>query len=93
VWIIDPGNETTVNSPFTVTGVAATFEANVQWELKDGSRVVRRGFTTAAECCTPSPYSFAVKAPPGTYTLVVHDSDVSGKGGKVNSDTKEVTVR
>ena len=40
----------------------------------------------------PSPYSFAVTAPPGTYTLVVHDTDESG-GGKVNQDTKEVTVR
>jgi hypothetical protein len=28
----------------------------------------------------------------GTYTLVVHDTDESG-GGKVNRDTKEVTVR
>lgn len=92
VWVIDPGNQSTVNSPFTVTGVAATFEANVQWELKDGARVVRHGFTTAKECCTSSPYSFTVKAPPGTYTLVVHDSDASGKG-KVNSDTKVVTVR
>ncbi len=92
VWIIDPGNESTVNSPFTVTGLAATFEANVQWELKDGARVVRRGFTTAEECCTPSPYRFAVNAPPGTYTLDVHDSDESG-GDKVNRDTKEVTVR
>lgn len=92
VWIVDPGNESTVNSPFTVTGLAAAFEATVQWELKDGSRVVRRGFTTAEECCTPSPYRFAVHAPPGTYTLVVHDSDESG-GNKVNQDTKEVTVR
>jgi len=92
VWIVDPSNESTVDSPFTVTGLAATFEANVQWELKDGARVVRRGFTTAAECCTTSPYSFTVTAPPGTYTLVVHDTDESG-GGKVNQDTKEVTVR
>ncbi len=92
VWIVDPGNESTVNSPFTVTGTAATFEATVQWELKDGARVVRRGSTTAEECCTPSPYRFAVDAAPGTYTLVVHDSDESG-GDKVNQDTKEVTVR
>jgi hypothetical protein len=92
VWIVDPSNESTVDSPFTVTGLAATFEANVQWELNDGARVVRRGFTTAAACCTASPYSFAVTAPPGTYTLVVHDTDESG-GGKVNRDTKEITVR
>jgi hypothetical protein len=92
VWVVDPSNESTVDSPFTVTGQAATSEANVQWELKDGDRAVRRGFTTADECCTTSPYSFTVTAPPGTYTLVVHDTDESG-GGKVNADTKEVTVR
>jgi hypothetical protein len=92
VWVVDPSNESTVDSPFTVTGQAATSEANVQWELKDGDRAVRRGFTTADECCTTSPYSFTVTAPPGTYTLVVHDTDESG-GGTVNADTKEVTVR
>jgi len=92
VWVVDPSNESTVDSPFTVTGQAATPEANVQWELKDGDRVVRRGFTTADECCTTSPYSFTVTAPTGTYTLVVHDTDESG-GGKVDTDTKEVTVR
>jgi hypothetical protein len=93
VWIIDPGNQAGVGSPFKVTGLAATFEANVVWELKSGTRVVRHGFTTAKECCTPSPYSFTVKAPPGSYTLVVHDTDESGQGGPVNSDSREITVR
>ena len=36
-----------MSSPFTVTGKAAAFEGNVQWELKQGATVVRRGFTTA----------------------------------------------
>lgn len=93
VWIIDPGNQAGVSSPFKVTGLAATFEANVVWELKDGNRVVRHGFATAKECCTPSPYAFTVKAPPGSYTLVVHDTDESGGGRAVNSDSREITVR
>ena len=93
VWVIEPGNQAGVSSPFEVTGTAATFEANVVWELKAGNRVLRNGFATAKECCTTSPYSFRVAAPPGNYTLVVHDTDESGQGRGINSDTREITVR
>ena len=85
-----------VTSPFRVTGRAAAIEANVQWELKQGDTVVRRGFTTAAQCCTLAPYSFTVSAPPGAYTLIVHDEDASGRegnGGNGRSqDSKAVLV-
>jgi len=38
--------------------------------------------------------TFEVTAPPGSYTLVVHDEDVSGgEGSGPVSDTKRVTVR
>ena len=94
VSIRSPQQDATVGSPFTVTGQAATFEANVQWELTQGDTVVRRGFTTARECCTLSPYSFKVSAPPGVYTLVVHDEDMSdGEGVGSFQDTKSITVR
>jgi Immunoglobulin-like domain of bacterial spore germination/Sporulation and spore germination len=95
VTVASPAEGAEVGSPFTVTGKASAFEANVQWELRrDGGAVVRRGFATAAECCTLSPYSFTVKAPPGDYTLVVHDEDPSdGEGTPATMDTKRVTVR
>lgn len=77
----------------TVTGVASTFEANVVWEVLNSSdAVVKSGFTTAAECCTLSPYSFTVDLQPGTYTVVAHDTDESGAGRPVNQDTKEIVV-
>ncbi len=83
-----------MSSPFTVTGKAAAFEGNVQWELKQGSTVVRRGFTTAKVCCTLSPYRFTVTAPPGDYTLVVHDEDVSdGEGTPPARATTQVHVQ
>ena len=76
-----------------MTGRAATFEANVVWELKRGADTVRNGFTTAQECCTLAPYSFTVTAPPGDYTLVVHDTDESdGEGIGTSQDTKAITV-
>lgn len=83
-----------VTSPFTVQGKAAAFEGNVQWELKQGDTVVRRGSTTARECCTLSPYSFTVTAPRGDYTLVVHDEDPSdGEGARPSRDTKAILVQ
>lgn len=93
VWVIAPAEGAEVTAPFEVSGLAAAFEANVQWELMKGDRVVERGFTTAEECCTMAPYSFDVTAPPGQYTLIVHDSDPSGGEGFAPwEDTKQVTV-
>ena len=90
------GGETSgaLETPVTVRGEASAFEATVQWELRQGSRVVRRGYATARECCTLSPYSFRVEAPAGDYTLVVHDEDVSdGEGNPVSRDTKAISLR
>lgn len=93
VSVTSPVDGARVTSPFTVAGRAAAFEANVQWELLRGSIVVKRGFATATECCTLSPYTFTVTAPPGAYTLVVHDEDPSGgEGHPGTKDTKQVTV-
>ncbi len=93
VLVTSPAQGATVSTEFTVEGRAAAFEANVVWELKRGETVVRHGFTTAQECCTLSPYSFAVTAPPGDYTLVVHDTDESGgEGVGTSQDTKDLTV-
>jgi hypothetical protein len=93
VQIDSPADGDDVSGTFTVTGRAAAFEANVVWELKRGDKVVKHGFATAQECCTLSPYSFQVTAPPGSYTLVVHDTDESGGRRPVNQDTKEITVK
>lgn len=93
VWIIDPAEGAEVTSPFEVSGLAAAFEANVVWELRDGDKVVEQGFTTARACCKMEPYSFEVSAPPGEYTLIVTDSDASGgEGFGPWKDTKQITV-
>jgi len=93
VQIDSPTQNAQVSGTFTVTGRAATFEANVVWELKQGATVVKHGFTTAQECCTLSPYSFEVTAPAGDYTLVVHDTDESGADRPVDEDTRDITVQ
>lgn len=94
VQVSTPANGATVKAgAVKVEGLAATFEANVVWEVMvGGDAVVKNGFTTAAECCTLAPYSFTVDLEPGTYTIVVHDTDESGEGRPVNTDTREITV-
>ena len=93
VWVIESSEGAKLQSPFKVSGLANAFEANVQWELMQDETVVDKGFTTARECCTMAPYSFKVTAPPGDYTLVVHDSDPSdGEGFGPTYDTKNITV-
>jgi hypothetical protein len=94
VQVTTPAQGSTVTSPVTVTGSASAFEGTVQWELRDGDTVVKRGYATTKECCTLSPYTFTVTAPAGDYTLVVHDEDVSdGEGNPMSGDTKALTVR
>jgi hypothetical protein len=93
VWVVTPAEGAEVTAPFEVSGLAAAYEATVEWELRQGNRVVRKDFTTAEECCTMAPYSFLVQAPPGEYTLVVRDTDASGgEGPGPWEDTKQVTV-
>ena len=92
VLVSTPAEGVALQSGFDVKGEAAAFEANVQWELEQGGKVVKSGFTTARECCTLAPFSFTVQAPPGSYTLVVHDTDPSGKGAGTFQDTKDITI-
>ena len=40
-----------ITAPFTVSGQACTFEANVVWNLLQGDTVVKEGFTTATSGC------------------------------------------
>ncbi|GGF31732.1 hypothetical protein GCM10011519_01350 [Marmoricola endophyticus] len=94
VQVDSPGPDA-VSSPFTVSGRAAANEAALTWRLEsqDGS-VVQQGTATTQECCTFSPYTFEVTAPPGRYTLSVSDGDASGggEGGGPTTDSRTVTV-
>lgn len=56
---------TDVAREFTVIGLARSFEANVQWRLKDRSQVVAQGNTTASIGTSPvwGGYTFTVRVP------------------------------
>lgn len=85
----------TVPRQFTVSGLAAVFEATVGWRVLDADgAVVQEYSATAEECCTPSPYSFQLDLEPGTYTLeLTEDSGADpGEGYAPYSDTRRITV-
>jgi hypothetical protein len=93
VWIDDPVEGAHVSAGGIVKGLANSFEATVTWELRQGSRVVKRGFTTASEAFTMAPYSFKLpQVPAGEYTLVVSEDDPSGgaEGSGPDRDTRTV---
>ncbi|GAA4124656.1 hypothetical protein GCM10022415_30920 [Knoellia locipacati] len=50
IWLDSPtpGASVDVARAVVVRGQAVAFEANVEWELRSGDRVVRKGFTTAS---------------------------------------------
>ena len=86
----------TIDFEYIVSGeVWLELDDGAAVHLRPGDTVVQNGHTTAAECCTLSPFSFEVTdAPSGSYTLVVHDEDASGgEGSGPVQDTKQVTVR
>lgn len=95
VQIDSPGENAMVNASSTqVVGEAATFEANVQWQVLSGTTVVARGHTSAGQAMEFSPYTFAVPLPPGRYLLRVFEADESdGEGRPPFADTKTFTVR
>ena len=92
IWVSTPEQGVTVTSPVRFTGLAATFEGNVAYEIRRGAQVVARGATTSASGLGWSEWSFTQRLRPGDYTLVAFDEDPA-LGGRRDIDTKDFTVR
>ncbi len=62
ILVESPGFATAVSSPFTARGTANTFEANFQWELRDGAgKLLAKNFETATSGSgTRGTFSFPV---------------------------------
>jgi hypothetical protein len=81
------------------SGRASSFEATVPWQLRQGDKVVKRGFVTA-EGWMDKLYPFAGQAnlaglAPGTYTFVAMTDDPSGgaEGFGPSEDTRTIVVK
>lgn len=93
VQINEPNDGAAVTSPVTVKGEGAAFEATLQWEIIQDGVAIQSDVTTAAQCCVFSPFSFDVELPPGSYQIVVRETDVSdAEGHPAVSDSKTFTV-
>lgn len=84
IWIDNPapGASVRATEPVVVRGQAVVFEANVEWELRSGTKVVRDGFTTAS-IGGPGRGTFTIdlgRLDPGTWTIRAFSS--SAKDGE-----------
>ncbi len=97
VNVTSPEEATTVGRSFVASGVASSFEANVPWEVREGSRVVLEGNATAEGYLGKLyPWQADVDVSSlasGTYTFVAMTDDPSGgEGFGPTEDTKDFTV-
>lgn len=100
VNLTDPSEGTTVSGTLHVTGLASTFEANVPWQLLQGSTVVEQNFFMASQggdMIKLYPFEGDIDLSalaPGTYTLRVQQDDPSGgaEGAGPMSDTRTIVV-
>lgn len=95
IWVTAPDDNTVVNTPLKVTGVASVFEAQLNWRIvSDKTRaVVAKGAAKTTEAYKFAPFAFSVtKLAPGTYTLEVFEISAND-GSMTSTDSKLLTVR
>jgi Immunoglobulin-like domain of bacterial spore germination len=96
IWVLSPEQGAELGAPVGFSGMAATFEGNVAYEIRHGGplgQVVASGATIArGGMGTWSQWSFTRRLEPGAYTLVAFDEDPA-LGGRRDVDTKDFTVR
>ena len=99
VSITAPEEGAAVSGSFTASGVANSNEANVPWQLRQGDKVVRSGFSTAEGWMDrlypwqSEPIDVSGLAP-GRYTFVAMTDDPSGgEGFGPMVDTRTIVVR
>ena len=99
VNLSDPSEGQQVSGTLHVTGVACTFEANVPWQLLQGTKVVdSNAFMAEQGCDGVKLYPFAGDIDlsglaAGTYTLRIQEDDPSdGEGPGPMSDTRTIVI-
>ncbi len=94
IQISSPNEGAGLVAPFTVSGQACTFEANVVWKLLQDGKVVKEGFTTATSGCPDRgdwniPF---VNLEPGEYTIQTVEYSAED-GSLFAKDDKKFSVR
>jgi spore germination protein GerM len=94
VQIHNPQDGEAVGRTVTIDGVAIAFEAHLDWRVvNDEGDIVEEGFTETTDSGRLAPFTFEVDLEPGSYSVVVIESDPSGgEGLDPASDTKNFSV-
>jgi hypothetical protein len=93
-----PEEGATVSGSFEASGVASSFEANVQWQITQDGETVKTGFTSADGWMDKLyPWTTEVDVSdlaPGTYTFVAMTDDPSGgaEGNAPDTDTRTIVI-
>ncbi|GAA1578612.1 MULTISPECIES: Gmad2 immunoglobulin-like domain-containing protein [Kribbella] len=93
VWIDSPKQDQALTPKVTVQGVAAAFEATVNYQATNlKTREVRKSHTSTKQGQTFSPYSFQLTLSPGPWQISVYL--VSAADGTVtDTDSKAILVK
>jgi len=93
VWIDSPTEDQAVEPKLTVQGVAAAYEATVNYQVTNlKTRETRKSFANTKEGQKFSSYSFQLTLSPGPWQLSVYL--VSPEDGRVtDTDTKSILVK
>jgi hypothetical protein len=93
VWIDSPSEAEVVKPKVTVQGVAAAYEATVNYQVTNlKTRETKKSFANTREGQKFSPYSFQLTLTPGPWQLSVYL--VSPEDGRVtDTDTKSILVK
>jgi hypothetical protein len=91
VWILTPADGRLTRGG-SFGGEASVFEATVSWELRQGNRIVKKGFTNATQGAPGrGPWSAKADVPPGDYVLRAFESSAKD-GSETFVDDKPLTV-
>jgi hypothetical protein len=93
VWIDNLSEGQVTKSPIIVTGIAAAFEATVNWRATNlKTRATQASFANTKEGQTFSPFAFPLKLTPGEWRIEAYL--LSGADGSVtDTDSKTVFVK
>jgi hypothetical protein len=85
IWVITPGQLTTVGHSLTVTGVASVFEATVSWSLRTlaGTEIASSSVTASEAAPTRGTWTVHVTIPPSVHGDVVFKAwEASAEDGR-----------
>jgi hypothetical protein len=93
VWILAPEQGAALRSPVTVTGVAAAYEAQVNWRATNTTtKTVISDYTVTKQGQGFAPFSFTTRLSPGEWQIEAYL--VSPKDGRLTDvDSKTVVVK